>query len=47
MEPQAGQQMPEAESESVPLEVCSPQAYSGQAYSPRELAQCSEQLPRL
>ncbi len=42
IEPQAGQQVPQAESESVSLRVCSPQAQSARALSPRELwARCS------
>ena len=42
MEPQAGQQVPQAESESVSVQVYSPQAHSAQASSPRELwARCS------
>jgi hypothetical protein len=42
MEPQAGQQVPQAESESVSLKVCSPQAHSARASSPPELwARCS------
>ena len=39
---QAGPQVPQAESESVSLQVCSPQAHSARASSPRELsARCS------
>jgi hypothetical protein len=42
IEPRAGQQVPQAESESVWLQVCSPQAHSARASSPRELwARCS------
>ncbi len=42
MEPQAGQQVPQAESVSVSLQLCSLQARSARASSPRELwARCS------
>ena len=42
MEPQAGQQVPQAESESVSLQLCSLQARSALASSPRELwVRCS------
>ena len=42
MESQAGQQVPQAESESVSLQVCSSQAHSARASSPRDLlARCS------